>query len=116
MIIEISENVCWQCKCVVRLFAYVDLREPIATWESVDDDDGIILEGDVILGFGSYYPHMMLIEKHLGGFRDWIEKATVDVCAPSRGQVDSGTVIEVHVDSGFKDRSSFQRNPPSLCS
>ncbi|GAB4829123.1 hypothetical protein Ancab_018787 [Ancistrocladus abbreviatus] len=68
MIVELRHNVHWQYACDVGFCAYVDLREFMAALESANDDDGIILEGDVILGHRSYYPRMILtIERRVTG-------------------------------------------------
>ncbi|GAB4829122.1 hypothetical protein Ancab_018785 [Ancistrocladus abbreviatus] len=68
MIVEVVDDVHWQYECDVGFCAYVDLREFMAALESVNDDDGIILEGDVILGYRSYYPRMILtIERRVTG-------------------------------------------------
>ncbi|GAB4829125.1 hypothetical protein Ancab_018789 [Ancistrocladus abbreviatus] len=67
-IVEIRDNVHWQYECDEGFCAYVDLREFMAALESASDEDGIILEGDVILGSLSYYPRMIFtIERRVTG-------------------------------------------------
>ncbi|GAB4829118.1 hypothetical protein Ancab_018781 [Ancistrocladus abbreviatus] len=59
MVAGIRDNEYWKYECDVVFCPYVDLREFIAALESANDEDGIIIEGDVILGYRSCYPRMM---------------------------------------------------------
>ncbi|GAB4840604.1 hypothetical protein Ancab_021376 [Ancistrocladus abbreviatus] len=66
MIIKIKDHVQWQYSCDVGFCARVNLREFIAALESADDEDGIILEGDVLVGYDSNHLRMALTIERRG--------------------------------------------------